>query len=79
MNVAQRVLGVAVAAVRLEAVVDSDAREGGEDAGVVEAVEAAFVVERVEREPVGAGREQPAQPALHAGAGLVEVRDRRAD
>src|SRR3972149_39448 len=41
--------------------------------------EAALVVERVERQPVGAGRKQPPQPTLDAGAGLVEVRDRRGD
>ena len=46
---------------------------------MVEPVEAALVVERVERQLVGAGREQPSQPALDAGAGLVEVRDRRGD
>ena len=34
-------------------------------------------MQRVERRQVGAGREQPPQLALRAGAGLVEVRDRR--
>src|SRR5680860_1797468 len=77
MDVAQGVLGLGVAAVGLKAVVDGDPGEVGQHAGVVEAVEAALVVQRVERRLVGARAEQPPQPALGAGAGLVEERDRR--
>jgi len=46
---------------------------------VIEPVLAALVVQRVERQPVGAGRKQPPQPTSDAGAGLVEMRDRRID
>ena len=79
VDVAERVPGVGVVAVGLEPVVDGDAPEVREHAGVIEPVEAAFVVQRVERQPVGAGGEQPAQATLDASAGLVEVRDRRGD
>jgi hypothetical protein len=77
MHVAEGVLEVGVLAVGLEAVVDRDAAEDREHAGVIEAVKAAFVVQRVERQPLGARGEQPAQLPLRTGAGLVEVRDRR--
>jgi hypothetical protein len=44
---------------------------------VVEAVEPASVVQRVERRPPRAGAEQPAQLPIGVSAGLVEMRDRR--
>ena len=73
MNVAESVADVGVVAVRLEPVVDRDPAEGGEHPGVVKAIDPASVVQRVERRPLRAGAEQPAQKALGAGSGLVDV------
>ena len=53
VGVAQCVPGVVVvAAVGLEPVMDGDTREVGQHAGVIDAVVAALVVQRVERQPL---------------------------
>ena len=46
---------------------------------MIDAVLAALVVQRKEREPLGAGREQPAQATFDPGAGLIKVRYGRGD
>lgn len=79
MHVAQGVIDVGVAAVRLKAVVNCDPAKAGQDPGMVQAVVAAFVVQRVVGQPVGARREQPSQPAVGTRPGFVEVRNRRGD
>ena len=79
VGVAQRVRDPLVAAIGSPAVVDRDAGEGGQHAGVVDPVRAAPVVQAIERQLVGRGRVQPAQPALHARAGLIEMTDQGHD
>ena len=77
VGVAKSVLEVGVLAVGLEPVVNRDPGEVREHPGVIEPVKAALIVQRVERRLLGAGAKQPPQLAFGAGAGLVEVGDRR--
>jgi hypothetical protein len=63
MDVAEGVLEVGVVAIGLEPVVNRDPGEVGEHTGVIEAIEPALVMQRVERRVLGACAEQPAQLA----------------
>lgn len=79
VGVAERVGGCGVGAVLGPAVVDGDPLKVRHHAGVVDALGAAPVVQRVERQRLSAGAMKPAQPATGASAGFVEMHDRRAD
>lgn len=78
MGVAESVDSTRVGAVLRPPIVDRDPLKVREHPGVIYALSATTIVQRIESQRLGAGAVKPASPPARTNARLVEMHDRRA-